>query len=72
MKKRLFLMITAMALLFPNMSGGAAAEASGDLTSYEEMFQKDNVINVNIKIRKEDLQDIYTYPKNEEYHLNIF
>ena len=68
MKKRLFLMITAMALLFPNMSGGAAAEASGDLTSYEEMFQKDNVINVNIKIRKEDLQDIYTYPKNEEYH----
>lgn len=32
------------------------------------MFKKDSVIDINISIAEKDLQDIYAYPQNEEYH----
>lgn len=36
--------------------------------SYEELFVKDNVIDINIEINDSDLQDMFDYAINEEYH----
>lgn len=36
--------------------------------SYEDFFKKDTVIDINIEIDGADLQDIYDFPTNEEYH----
>ena len=66
MKKRILSIITAAILAVSGMIVGA--EKSSKLTSYEELFEKDSIIDINISIDEKDLQDIYEYPRNEEYH----
>ncbi len=44
------------------------SEALSDDITYEDIFVKDNVIDINIEIRDADLQDMYDYAINEEYH----
>lgn len=46
----------------------AEQTANTEFKSYEELFRKDSIIDINISIDEKDLQDMYTYPKNEEYH----
>ena len=36
--------------------------------SYEDFFKKDTIIDINIDINEADLQDMYDFPTNEEYH----
>ena len=36
--------------------------------SYKDFFKKDTIIDINIEIDEADLQDIYDFPTNEEYH----
>lgn len=41
---------------------------TADSRTYEDVFVKDNIIDINIEIRDTDLQDMYDYATNEEYH----
>ena len=63
MKKLISLIICAAMLV-----GACGVCRSEDKTSYTDIFKKDNVIDVNIEISDEDLQDMYDYAQNEEYH----
>lgn len=36
--------------------------------SYKDFFKKDTIIDINIEIDEADLQDMYDFPTNEEYH----
>ena len=70
MKKKVISIILVILMLGANLVSYAQAE-NGDtasLTSYEELFEKDKIIDIYIDIAEKDLQDIYAYPKNEEYH----
>lgn len=42
--------------------------SSESTASYEDFFEKDTVIDINIEIDEADLQDMYDFPTNEEYH----
>lgn len=75
MKTKFFSVILSAALALTAMPGRAAkanepadgsAESGGK--TYEDFFVKDNIIDINIEIRDEDLLDMYDYAVNEEYH----
>ena len=52
-------------MLFSLLSmAGRAEEKEG----YKNIFEKDKVIDINIEIDEADLNDIYNYAENEEYH----
>ena len=65
MKRKAISFILIALILVLNTVCYAAAD---DITSYEELFGKDEIIDIYIDISESDLQDMYAYPKNEEYH----
>ena len=70
MKKKAISIILVALMLATNLISHATADNSSTtaLTSYEVLFKKDEIIDIYIDIAESDLQDIYAYPKNEEYH----
>ena len=70
MKKKAISIILVALMLATNLISHATADNSSTtaLTSYEDLFKKDEIIDIYIDIAESDLQDIYAYPKNEEYH----
>ena len=66
MGKRILSIIIAIILVISSMV--VYADEGTELASYEQLFAKDSVIDINIEISEEDLQDMYDYPKNQEYH----
>ncbi len=50
------------------LSSCCFAAGSEEAESYTELFEKDNIININIDIDEADLADMLEYARNEEYH----
>lgn len=68
MKTKVLSIIMAAILVMSCIVAYAKQSANTELTSYEELFEKDSIIDITINIDEQDLQDMYAYPKNEEYH----
>lgn len=63
--KKIMSGILSIVMLFSLLSmAGCAEEKEG----YKKIFEKDKVIDINIEIDEADLNDIYNYAENEEYH----
>lgn len=45
-----------------------ACSAEESKITYKSFFEKDKIIEIQIDIDENDLQDMYDYPTNEEYH----
>lgn len=65
MKKFLSLGLSVL-LALSNISCYAAGTKTD--ATYETVFAKDHIMNINIEIANADLQDMYDYAINEEYH----
>lgn len=63
--KRILSMLMMLLIFFSILSCTLHAE---EKESYQELFQKDQVIDVSIEMDETDLQDMRNYPQNEEYH----
>lgn len=63
--KRILSMLMMLLIIFSILSCTLHAE---EKESYQELFQKDQVIDVSIEMDETDLQDMRNYPQNEEYH----
>lgn len=46
-----------------------ACSAEDKESSYKDFFEKDKIFDIRIDIDENDLQDMYDYPTNEEYHI---
>ncbi|MBO4896682.1 MAG: CotH kinase family protein [Clostridia bacterium] len=67
--KRILLTVLAAIVILSQCAVVCAAEGeSAEPSYYTELFKKDGVIDINIQIDEKDLEDMYAYPKNEEYH----
>lgn len=64
MKKIMSGILSIVMLLSLLSMAGCAEEKEG----YKKIFEKDKVIDINIEIDESDLNDIYNYAENEEYH----
>lgn len=63
--KRILSMLMMLLIFFSILSCTLHAE---EKESYQELFQKDQVIDILIEMDETDLQDMRNYPQNEEYH----
>lgn len=63
--KRILSMLMTFFIIFSILSCTLHAE---EKESYQEIFHKDQVIDVSIEMDETDLQDMRNYPQNEEYH----
>ena len=63
--KRISSMLMTFFIIFSILSCTLHAE---EKESYQEIFHKDQVIDVSIEMDETDLQDMRNYPQNEEYH----
>lgn len=63
MKKNILLILVLA--MFLSVVSYVSAE---NTESYEDFFKKDTIIDINIDIDEADLQDMYDFPTNEEYH----
>ena len=63
--KRILSMLMTFFIIFSILSCTLHAE---EKERYQEIFHKDQVIDVSIEMDETDLQDMRNYPQNEEYH----
>lgn len=67
MKKKILSVALSIMLVLSNIVC-YATNGDTDINTYEDVFVKDKIIDINIEIRDADLQDMYDYATNEEYH----
>lgn len=67
MKKKILSAVLSVMLVLSNIACHAA-DGETNISTYEDVFEKDKIIDINIEIRDSDLQDMYAYATNEEYH----
>lgn len=69
MSKKILSVILPVVFILSSITCYAAdIKNSNESLADGDIFIKDNVIDINIEIRDADLQDMYDYAINEEYH----
>ena len=68
MKTKVLSIIMTVILVMSCIVANAKQSENAEPTNYVELFEKDSIIDIDININEADLQDMYEYPKNEEYH----